>query len=227
MARAEKKARRLFTGIVEELGAVRTVGSGRLEVACAAVLEGTTVGDSISVNGVCLTASGIGAGGFVADVMGETLTRTALGDLQTGDAVNLERALAVGGRLGGHLVQGHVDAVGEVVSVLPQGEGDGAAAWTLMRVRLPAAVAPYVVEKGSITVDGTSLTVTAVDVGSFCVGLVPHTLAATVLGRRRTGDRVNLEADIIAKYVERLLRAGGPTPYTAGRLDIDPSPEGS
>lgn len=179
-------------------------------MACATVLDGTRAGDSINVNGACLTATEVVGDGFAADVMGETLARTALGDLQPGAVVNLERALAVGGRLGGHLVQGHVDAVGEVLAVEPRDEGG----WTVMRVGVPAAVAPYLVEKGSITVDGTSLTVMDVEEQAFSVGLIPHTLAVTVLGHRRVGDRVNLEADVIAKYVERLLGGGGGSPYT-------------
>lgn len=189
--------------------------AGRLVVACAAVLDGTRAGDSINVNGACLTATEVAGDAFAADVMGETLARTALGDLRPGAVVNLERALAVGGRLGGHLVQGHVDAVGQVLAVEPQEEGG----WTVMRVGVPAAVAPYLVEKGSVTVDGTSLTVMDVDERAFSIGLIPHTLAVTVLGHRRVGDRVNLEADVIAKYVERLLGGGRGSPYT------EPHPE--
>lgn len=203
------------------MGTVRTLGAGRLDVACRTILDGVRTGDSISVNGACLTATEVTEHGFVADVMGETLARTALGDLQPESRVNLERALALGARLGGHLVQGHVDAVGEVLSVRAQDTGAGAR-WTVMQVGLPAAVAPYVVEKGSITVDGTSLTVMAVAAESFSVGLIPLTMAETVLGQRRAGDRVNLEADLIAKYVERLLRGGVHSAYTAPT----PSPEG-
>jgi riboflavin synthase len=208
----------MFTGIVEEVGTVHAVergeGSSRLTVACSTVRAGTRVGDSVSVNGVCLTASALPGTGFVADLMGETLDRSALGDLVEGSPVNLERALRADGRLGGHLVQGHVDAVGVVVAVTPHAD------WTTVRVTLPDAAAPYVVEKGSITVDGTSLTVTAVSApgapGWFEVGLIPHTLAVTTHGRRSVGDRVNLEVDVIAKYVERMLRAGATTPYSSG-----------
>ncbi|HVL99280.1 MAG TPA: riboflavin synthase [Egibacteraceae bacterium] len=203
----------MFTGIVEELGTVRAVGAGRLAIACRDVLEGLRTGDSVSVNGVCLTATRVDRDGFSADVMGETRTRSALGDLDAGAPVNLERALAAGARLGGHLVQGHVDAVAEVLAVEERDGDPGASPWTLMRIGLPPAVAPYVVEKGSITVDGASLTVTALQERSFAVGLIPHTLAVTVLGRRLPGDRVNLEADVVAKYVERLLQAGMATPY--------------
>ncbi|HWB70723.1 MAG TPA: riboflavin synthase [Egibacteraceae bacterium] len=196
----------MFTGIVEELGAVGRLELGGpgavLTIACATVVGDTRPGDSISVNGCCLTATEVSAEGFAADLMGETLVRTALGTLRAGDPVNLERSLRADGRLGGHLVQGHVDAVAEVVAVEPLGQ------WTVMTFTQPDGVAPYLVEKGSIAVDGTSLTVMAVDAGTFQVGLIPHTLAGTVLGRRRVGDLVNLEADVVAKYVERLLRSG-------------------
>ena len=209
----------MFTGIVEEVGTVaaleRRGGVARLEVDCATVVADAAVGDSISVNGCCLTVTRRRERGFASDLMGETLARTALGDLRPGDPVNLERAVRADGRLGGHLVQGHVDAVAEVTAVEPQvaDADDPAQQWTVMRFTLPGAVAPYVVEKGSIAVDGTSLTVMAVDEDGFAVGLIPHTLAATVHGRRRPGDRVNLEADVVAKYVERLVQAGAATPY--------------
>lgn len=204
----------MFTGIVEELGTVvaleRRAGGAALAIACETVVADAHVGDSIAVNGVCVTATSLAAGdgkGFTADLMGETLDRSGLGDLAPGDAVNLERALRADARLGGHLVQGHVDGVGEILAVEPH------ESWSTMRVRLPPELAAYVVEKGSITVDGTSLTVTAVDEATFAVGLIPHTLAVTVLGARAAGDRVNLEVDIVAKYVERMLRGGVPTPY--------------
>jgi riboflavin synthase len=195
----------MFTGIVEELGTVRDLrtvgGAASLTVDCDAVLDGTAVGDSLAVNGCCLTVTELHQGprGFTADLMGETLARTALGRVAPGARVNLERAVALGGRLDGHLVQGHVDAVADVTEVADHGE------WTWMAFSLPPAVAPYVAEKGSIAVDGVSLTVAAVDERSFAVGLIPHTLAVTALGRRRPGDAVNLEADVVAKYVERLL----------------------
>jgi riboflavin synthase len=201
----------MFTGIVEEVGRVASLdareGLAHLRIACDRVHTDAREGDSISVNGVCLTVTALDAEGFTVDLMGETLARTALGDLVAGAPVDLERALRTDARLGGHLVQGHVDGVGAVLAVQPQGQ------WTTMTFSLPEGLAPYVVEKGSITVDGVSLTVTAVDQDRFGVGLIPHTLANTVLGRRRVGDRVNLEVDIIAKYVERMLRGGVPTPY--------------
>lgn len=206
----------MFTGIVEEVGSVarldRHATGAVLAVACETVVADARVGDSISVNGVCLTVTDLEAGpggtkGFTVDLIGETLDRSALADLLPGSPVNLERALRADARLGGHLVQGHVDSVASVLAVEPH------ASWTVLRCSLPPALAPYVVEKGSITVDGTSLTVMAVEAAAFAVGLIPHTLSVTVLGRRVVGDRVNLEVDIVAKYVERLLRGGAVTPY--------------
>lgn len=204
----------MFTGLVEELGVVREVAAApagcALTVACEEVCDGLAVGDSVSVSGCCLTVTALADdGAFVAEVMGETLARTTLGGLAAGEAVNLERPLRADGRLGGHIVQGHVDGVGEVRAVEPRGDGpDG---WTLLAVQLPAALGPYVVEKGSIAVDGVSLTLAGVgdEHGAAIVeiGVIPHTSAITTLGRRRPGDRVNVEVDLIAKYVERLLGA--------------------
>lgn len=192
----------MFTGIVEEQGVVRSVlerdGSTRLGVAASVVTAGLLPGDSVAVNGVCLTAVGVSADGFDADVIAETLRRSALGALRPGMAVNLERAVTPQTRLGGHLVQGHVDGTGTVLD-----HSDG-----VLRVTLPAELTRYVVLKGSITVHGVSLTVSAVDAGSFSVSLIPTTLAATTLGAAEPGDRLNLEVDVIAKYVEKLLLAG-------------------
>lgn len=195
----------MFTGIVEEVGTIRAIGidgdGAGLDVACSVVTEGTAVGDSISVSGVCLTVTSLPPqGGFTADLMGETLRRTSLAALQPGSGVNLERALQVGGRLGGHLVQGHVDGVGTVAAVEDHDE------WTVLRVDIGEDLRRYLVEKGSVTVDGTSLTVMETTPHGFAVGLIPHTLAATSLGERAVGDPVNLEADVIAKYVENMLR---------------------
>ncbi|MBQ0906261.1 riboflavin synthase [Micromonospora sp. U21] len=196
----------MFTGIVEELGEVVRVSSTAGDSALVAV-RGPLVtsdarhGDSIAVNGVCLTVVEAADGVFTADVMGETLRRSALGALRPGDPVNLERAAALGSRLGGHLVQGHVDGVGELISREP------AEQWETVRFRLPAALARYVVEKGSITIDGVSLTVAEVGVDQFSVGLIPTTLKLTTLGAKGVGDPVNLEVDVLAKYVERLLGA--------------------
>ena len=200
----------MFTGIVEEVGRLRKLrhagGSAVLDIACSVVTSDARLGDSISVNGVCLTVASLPErGGFTADVMGETLTRTSLGALSQDAAVNLERALAVGGRIGGHLVQGHVDGVGTVEAVEPQEH------WTVLRVAMPADLRRYVVEKGSITVDGTSLTVMEVGTAHFAVGLIPHTMEATSLRNRRPGDPVNLEVDVIAKYVEQMI-SSRPTP---------------
>lgn len=206
----------MFTGIVEELGTVAKleVGSGGALLAITAerVLADTGEGDSISVNGCCVTVTRLheGAGGFDVDLMGETLARTGLGALREGDPVNLERALAAGGRLSGHLMQGHVDGVGRVTDV------EAEEAWTLMTVVLPGELSRYVVEKGSVALDGVSLTVMGCDGESLSVGLIPHTLAVTTLGRRRPGDRMNVEVDVLAKYVERLLGAGVASPYEAG-----------
>ncbi|MER5701675.1 riboflavin synthase [Micromonospora sp. NPDC002296] len=194
----------MFTGIIEELGEVVAVTETGGDSALVAV-RGPLVtadarhGDSIAVNGVCLTVVDVGAGVFTADVMGETLRRSALGGLGPGAPVNLERAAALNSRLGGHIVQGHVDGVGEVLSREP------AEQWETVRFRLPAALARYVVEKGSITVDGVSLTVADVGPDWFAVGLIPTTLKLTTLGAREVGDPVNLEVDVLAKYVERLL----------------------
>jgi riboflavin synthase len=194
----------MFTGIVEELGEIvrRTDTGGDsavLAVRGPLVTSDARHGDSISVNGVCLTVIDNVDGVFTADVMGETLRRSSLGALQEGSRVNLERAAALGSRLGGHLVQGHVDGVSRVIAREP------AADWEVVRFALPRSLARYVVEKGSITVDGVSLTVMAVDDESFAVGLIPTTSKLTVLGSKEPGDPVNLEVDVIAKYVEKML----------------------
>ncbi|VEG54524.1 riboflavin synthase alpha chain [Mycolicibacterium aurum] len=194
----------MFTGIVEELGEV--VGKENLGDAARLVIRGPIVtsdaghGDSISVNGVCLTVVDVLAdGSFSADVMDETLNRSSLRGVDVGARVNLERAAAISSRLGGHIVQGHVDGTGEVVSRTPSEH------WTVVRIALPAALSRYVVHKGSITVDGVSLTVSALGPDWFEVSLIPTTLDLTTLGRAEVGTPVNLEVDVIAKYVERLL----------------------
>jgi len=196
----------VFTGIVEERGRIRAAtpdGSGRrLEFEAEAVSAGAAVGDSIAVNGVCLTVVAAGAGWWAADAVAETLSRSNLGQLLPGDPVNLERPLAAGGRLGGHLVQGHVDGVGRVVEPAPG-----------LVVAYPAPLGPYLVPKGSVTVDGCSLTVVDVTSDTFSVSVIPHTAAVTTLGVKRAGAAVNLEVDVIAKYVERLLAAGATSPY--------------
>ena len=188
----------MFTGIVEELGrvleTVPTRGGSRFTFAATTVVEDAKVGDSISVSGCCVTVVGIGDGWWQADVVAESLCRTTLGSLHGGDPVNLERPVRLTDRLGGHLVQGHVDAVGEVTRPAPE-----------LQVRTPQHLLRYVVEKGSIAVDGCSLTVVARLEDGFTVAVIPHTAARTTLGGKAPGDGVNLEVDVVAKYVERLL----------------------
>ncbi|WP_269854863.1 riboflavin synthase [Streptomyces sp. RPT161] len=193
----------MFTGIVEELGEVVAVAdlgdASRFTLRGPVVAEDAKHGDSIAVNGVCLTVVETADGAFTADVMAETLHRSSLGALRTGSRVNLERPMALGGRLGGHLVQGHVDGTGTIVERTP------AEHWEIVKVSLPKALSRYVVEKGSITVDGISLTVVEAADDHFTVSLIPTTLALTTLGIKQPGDPVNLEVDVLAKYVERLL----------------------
>ena len=193
----------MFTGIVEEIGVVVALeerpDAARLTVEGPLVTSDVHPGDSIAVNGVCLTVVDPGQGQFSADVMAETLRRSSLGALSVGSAVNLERAARVDARIGGHIVQGHVDGVAVVRSIEPSEN------WTTVSFDLPDELARYVVEKGSITVDGVSLTVVSVDDRSFSVSLIPVTLTHTILGSRRVGDRVNIEVDVLAKYVERLV----------------------
>lgn len=206
----------MFTGIVEELGEIIAVEdladaspatggsparSARLRVRGPVVTEDAKHGDSIAVNGVCLTVVESGGGEFTADVMAETLKRSSLGALTAGSRVNLERPMALGGRLGGHLVQGHVDGTGAIVRREP------AEHWDVVTIALPDGLARYVVEKGSITVDGISLTVVEAGPDYFTVSLIPTTLALTTLGLKQPGDPVNLEVDVLAKYVERLIGA--------------------
>ncbi|KKO84533.1 riboflavin synthase [Corynebacterium otitidis] len=193
----------MFTGIIEEIGTIGAVerhedDAARLTIDAPGIAGGVKPGDSVAVSGVCLTAVNPTETGFEADVMKATLDASSLGRLQEGDRVNLERALPLGGRLGGHLVQGHVDATGEVLSRTP------ATHWEVVRLSLPATIAPYVVEKGSIAVEGTSLTVSALGDDFFEVSLIPTTLAETTLDGLRPGDPVNLEADVVGKYLKRL-----------------------
>ena len=190
----------MFTGIVEELGTVEAVGP-RLRVRCAAVIEDATVGASIAVNGVCLTVVELRPGAFVADLSPETLRRSNLGGLRPGARVNLERPLAANGRLSGHIVQGHVDGVGEFLGAEAVGEGN----WWL-RVRVPEDVERFLVDKGSVAIDGISLTVAALDECVVAVSVIPHTYRNTTLGGYSPGARVNVECDVLAKHVEKLLR---------------------
>lgn len=188
----------MFTGIVEEVGTAKSLQAGKLTIAASGALKGTKPGDSIAVNGACLTVTKISGNTFSVDVMPETLRRTNLGALRPGDGVNLERALAADGRFGGHFVQGHVDGTGKVASVAPEKEA------LLMKIAAPPDIMRYVVEKGFIAVDGVSLTISQYDAASFAVSLVGFTRQHTTLGRKKSGDVVNLEVDIIAKYVEKL-----------------------
>ncbi len=216
----------MFTGIVEGTGTVAALAAAddasgaRLEVEAPFLAGDLRPGESVAVNGCCLTVAQATAAGFAADLVAETLRRTALGGLAAGDLVNLERPMALGGRLGGHLVQGHVDGVARVLDRTPAGDGQE------VRIELPAELERYVVEKGSVAVDGVSLTVAGVGPGWFAVALVPHTLEVTTLGRRRPGDPVQLEVDVVAKYVERLVapwtdRAGAPMPADAYETAVD------
>jgi riboflavin synthase len=194
----------VFTGIIEEVGTVTSSQSGRFTIAANDVLQGMEVGESIAVNGACLTITNFNTSSFSVDIMPETLGRTNLDLLRAGDGVNLERPLALGGQLGGHLVQGHVDDTGRVASIK---WGGGA---IIIRFEAPAEVVRYVVEKGFIAVDGVSLTVVAKDASSFQVSVVDYTREHTTLGSRQVGDLVNLEVDVIAKYVEQLSQARSP-----------------
>ena len=208
----------MFTGIVEELGSVvgltEMADAAQLRVRSALVLDAAH-GDSISVNGCCLTVTSVEDGVVAFDVMQETLRRTTIGALSPGDPVNLERAVTPSTRLGGHIVQGHVDATAEVLS------REESAHWTTVRLALPTELARYVVSKGSIAVDGVSLTVVDAGLDEFSVSLIPTTLAMTTLGTRAPGDRVNLEVDVVAKHVERLLQLAPTAPAAA-----TPSSEG-
>ncbi len=200
----------MFTGIIEETGTVRNISlsgsSGRIQVGASVVLEGTKVGDSIAVNGVCLTVTSIDGRSFTADVMAETLRRSNLGQLRGGDLVNLERAMPAEGRFGGHIVSGHIDGTGTIAGM----EKEGNATW--VRIRTAAALLALIVEKGSIAIDGISLTVAQVGAEDFAVSIIPHTSANTTLLRKRIGDTVNLENDIVGKYVQRLVGQAQPQP---------------
>ena len=194
----------MFTGLVEEVGTVRSIRRGRdsavLEIGAETVTKGLRTGDSVAVNGVCLTAVSCREDSFSADVMHETLNRSSLAQLRSGSHVNLERAMPADGRFGGHIVSGHVDGVGRILGT----EKDGTAVW--YRIGADQSVLRYVVEKGSVAVDGISLTVAAVTETDFSVSLIPHTARMTILGEKKAGDPVNLETDIVGKYVEKLMK---------------------
>lgn len=206
----------MFTGIIEELGTVKALRKGAasavIEVEASTVLEGTKLGDSIATNGVCLTVTGLTPTSFSADVMHETLRRSSLGQLRPGSKVNLERAMALGGRFGGHIVSGHIDGCGVIERV----ETDDNAVW--YTVGAEPALLRYVVEKGSVTLDGISLTVAAVGERSFKVSVIPHTRAVTNLSAKGPGSPVNIETDILGKYVEKLL---SPAPQPQGQVTLE------
>lgn len=208
----------MFTGIIEEtgilLGIRRENGSARLAIGADRVLEGTSEGDSIAVNGVCLTVTSLAPGRFTADAMPETLDRSSLGALRSGNRVNLERAMRADGRFGGHIVSGHVDACGRVLSVTREGIAD------IVNIEVPSGLMHLIAEKGSVTVDGASLTVTAAGSSSFSVSLIPHTKGVTTLGELRPGSRVNVEADVLARYVARILSCGA-TGQESGFLTME------
>ena len=200
----------MFTGIVEEIGMVRGISLGSLTIEAKKMLDGIKPGDSIAINGACLTVTSVGKDKFSVDVMPETVRRTNLGRLHYGTPVNLERAMLAEGRFGGHFVQGHVDDIGKVLSLQPEEEA------IIARISAPASLVPYMVNKGFIAVDGVSLTVIDCDDLSFSVSLVTYTREHTTLGSRKPGDIVNLEVDIIAKYVERFEQR-----YDRGGLTLD------
>ena len=198
----------MFTGIVEEVGTIRAIRRGAhssvLSIQAKTVLSDLSIGDSVAVNGVCLTAVSKDSGGFSADVMHETLNRSSIGARTVGSRVNLERAMAADGRFGGHIVSGHIDGTGTIAAL----RRDDNAVW--YTVKADPALLRYIVEKGSIAIDGISLTVATVETDRFSVSLIPHTAAVTILGEKRPGDVVNLETDIIGKYVERLMQPKHP-----------------
>ena len=205
----------MFTGIIEELGTVKSVRKGAasavIEIAAPGVVDGLATGESVCVNGVCLTAVSISGGSFCADVMAETLRATNLGGLSSGDKVNLERALRLSDRLGGHIVTGHVDGVGGIKSAVKEGIA------TVFTISAPPAIMRYIIDKGSIAVDGISLTVVDFGADSFRVSIIPHTANVTTLGFKGPGDGVNLEPDMLAKYIERLMQGA----KGAGGLDTE------
>lgn len=204
----------MFTGIIEEMGKIERLNiggtSGSIEIQGKKVLDGTQIGDSIAVNGVCLTVTKINGNKFTADVMAETFRRSSLSELRAGSYVNLERAMAADGRFGGHIVSGHIDGTGEVSDIVKEEN----AIW--YTISADSALLRYIVEKGSIAIDGISLTVAYVDAECFKVSIIPHTGSETILRYRKKGDRVNLECDIIGKYVEKLLGITGETTESKG-----------
>ena len=209
----------MFTGIIEEVGVIRGMSmsghSGEISIKAGKVLEGTKIGDSIAVNGICLTVTSLRPDGFTADVMPETVSRSSLGGASAGDRVNLERAMAADGRFGGHIVSGHIDGTGTIREM----KRDENAVW--VRIEAGPQILRYIVEKGSITIDGISLTVAAVTEKDFSVSIIPHTGSETTLLTRQAGDKVNLETDIIAKYTEKLLVGASGARGTAANEEVE------
>lgn len=208
----------MFTGIIEEIGTIqeirRAAKSSQLTIQGSIIFEDLKIGDSVAVSGVCLTAASHSKNIFTADVMNETLNRSSLGSLKTGSHVNLERAMPANGRFGGHIVSGHIDGVGEIIKI----EKDDNAVW--YTVRAAENIMKYVVEKGSVAIDGISLTVAAAGMESFSVSIIPHTAKATILSEKAVGSKVNLENDIVGKYIEKLIHYGnnGQTPKPKGGI---------
>ena len=210
----------MFTGIIEEVGALERLAGGEIAIRAEKVLEDVALGDSIAVNGICLTVTHFDAAHFTADVMPETVRRTSLAELKRGSRVNLERALTLRSRLGGHIVSGHIDGVGTIAAMQEEGNA------ILLTVRASADVLRYVVEKGSVALDGISLTVACVSAADFTVSLIPHTREITNLREKRMGSRLNIETDILGKYVEKLFpgahtRGESDAPKSAGGLTMD------
>jgi riboflavin synthase len=199
----------MFTGIIEEIGRIRSLGTGSLVIGAEKVLEDVKLGDSIAVNGVCLTVTSFSKAQFTVDVMPETLRRTSLRELKIGSPVNLERALTLASRLGGHIVSGHVEGIGEIVSFVEEGNA------LLMKVRAASDLLRYIVARGSVALDGISLTVAQVTDSDFTVSLIPHTREVTNLGNKKVGSPINIETDVLGKYVEKMLKGSSSAPAKA------------
>ena len=205
----------MFTGIIEEVGQVARIGGGSLVVNCSKVIEDVHLGDSIAVNGVCLTVTHFDRSGFTADVMPETVRRTSLAELKKGSPVNLERALTLASRLGGHIVSGHIDGTGEIVKFADEGNA------ILMTVSADSSLLRYIVEKGSVALDGISLTVAQVTDSDFTVSLIPHTREVTNLGSKKTGSPINIETDVLGKYVEKMLKGSNAPAKAQSNMTLD------
>lgn len=204
----------MFTGIVEEVGQVKAIGNGTLQIQATKVLEDVKLGDSIAVNGICLTVTGFNSHSFQADVMPETIKRTSLGELKLGSPVNLERALTLSSRLGGHIVSGHIDGTGRIVSLKEDKNA------ILMKIQTDGAILRYIVEKGSVALDGISLTVAQVGTKDFTVSLIPHTRQVTNLSAKVDGSLINIENDVVGKYVAKLLQPAGESVDAAAQSSI-------